>query len=115
MKVASTIEDSLRQIQAFKEMDPAQIEFLAGCTRHAHFKKGDYLARERVEATEFFAIRDGAVALEMGVGNRTFVFHTVSKGRIVGWSWLIPPFRSTFDARALTDVSAIRFDAVCVR
>ncbi|NNE46497.1 MAG: cyclic nucleotide-binding domain-containing protein [Rhodothermales bacterium] len=115
MKVVSTIEDSLKEIQVLEAMTPDQLEFLAGCTKHVHFKKGDYLTRERSEATEFFAIRDGAVALEMGVGNRTFIFHTVGKGRIVGWSWLIPPFRSQFDARALTDIAAIRFDAVCVR
>jgi CRP-like cAMP-binding protein len=115
MKTVSTIEDSLREIQAFAKMDPQQIEFLAGCTQHVHFHKGDYLMRERSEASEFFAIREGAVALEMGVGNRTFIFHTVGKGRIVGWSWLIPPFRAQFDARALNEVSAIRFDAVCVR
>ena len=115
MKITSTIEDSLREIQALEGLSSAQIEFLAGCTQHVHFKKGDYLMRERSEANEFFALRDGAVALEIGVGNRTFVFHTVGKGRVVGWSWLIPPFRAQFDARALTDVAAIRFDAVCVR
>lgn len=115
MKVVSTIEDSIREIVAFSALDEHQLEFLAGCTQHVHFHKGEYLMRERSEATEFFAIRDGAVALEMGVGNRTFIFHTVGKGRIVGWSWLIPPFRAQFDARALNEVSAVRFDAVCVR
>ncbi len=115
MKITHTIEDSLREIEVLKQMSGEQLEFLAGCTRHAHFKKGDYLIRERSEANEFFALREGAVALEMGVGNRTFVFHTVGKGRVVGWSWLIPPYRSQFDARALTDVAAIRVDAACVR
>ncbi|MDX1741484.1 MAG: cyclic nucleotide-binding domain-containing protein [Rhodothermales bacterium] len=115
MKITHTIEDSLREIEVLKQMSDEQLEFLAGCTQHIHFKKGDYLIRERSEANEFFALREGAVALEMGVGNRTFVFHTVGKGRVVGWSWLIPPYRSQFDARALTDVAAVRFDAVCVR
>ena len=37
------------------------------------------------------------------------------EGDVVGWSWLIPPYRWTFDARATQDTSAIAFDGVCLR
>ena len=36
-------------------------------------------------------------------------------GEILGASWLVPPFRWTFDARALERTRAIALDAVCVR
>jgi hypothetical protein len=32
MKVVSTIEDSLKEIQVLEAMTPDQLEFLAGCT-----------------------------------------------------------------------------------
>ena len=33
----------------------------------------------------------------------------------VGWSWLVPPHRWFFDARAVTDVSAVTVDAAALR
>jgi CRP/FNR family transcriptional regulator, cyclic AMP receptor protein len=33
----------------------------------------------------------------------------------VGWSWLVPPYRWVFDARAVAPTSAMAFDAVCLR
>jgi hypothetical protein len=40
---------------------------------------------------------------------------TVPQGEIVGVSWLIPPWRWTYDARALDDIRAIAINAACLR
>ena len=34
---------------------------------------------------------------------------------MVGWSWLFPPYRWHFDARALSHVRATAFDGACLR
>jgi CRP/FNR family cyclic AMP-dependent transcriptional regulator len=34
---------------------------------------------------------------------------------VLGWSWLFPPYRWSFDARAVQDVRAIRVDGACLR
>jgi hypothetical protein len=34
---------------------------------------------------------------------------------MLGWSWLFPPFRTHFDARAVTAVRATAFDGACLR
>ncbi|HVR13489.1 MAG TPA: hypothetical protein VMS41_06900, partial [Gaiellaceae bacterium] len=34
---------------------------------------------------------------------------------VLGWSWLFPPHRWHFDARALTAMRATAFDAACLR
>ena len=39
------------------------------------------------------------------------VIDTIEPGHIVGLSWVAPPFRWQFDARALTNVEAVVFDA----
>ena len=36
---------------------------------------------------------------------------TLHGGDILGWSWLFPPYRTMFDARALGVVRTIAFDA----
>jgi CRP/FNR family cyclic AMP-dependent transcriptional regulator len=43
------------------------------------------------------------------------VVSTLSAGEIVGASWLVPPYRWTFDARAVELTRAIGMDAQCLR
>ena len=72
--------------------------------------------REGEPADAFYVIRDGAVALETAVpGRGPAVLHTVHDGELLGWSWLVPPYRSAFDARALDTVHAVAIDGACLR
>ena len=43
------------------------------------------------------------------------MIETVGPGGAVGWSWLFPPYRWHFDARALDPVGAVAVDAACLR
>ena len=40
---------------------------------------------------------------------------TLHGGDVLGWSWLFPPYRTMFDARALGVVRTIAFDGACLR
>ena len=40
---------------------------------------------------------------------------TRGEGEVVGWSWLMQPYRWHFDARALDTVRALAFDGECLR
>jgi hypothetical protein len=42
-------------------------------------------------------------------------FQTVPPGELVGVSWLIPPYRWTYDARATADTRVIAVNASCLR
>jgi hypothetical protein len=39
----------------------------------------------------------------------------LGEGEILGVSWLVPPYRWDFDARAVGLVRAVAFDAACLR
>jgi len=39
----------------------------------------------------------------------------VGSDGVIGLSWLVPPYRWTYDARAQEDVRAISLDATCLR
>ena len=72
--------------------------------------------REGEPADAFYVIRDGAVALETAVpGRGPAVLHTVHDGELLGWSWLVPPYRTAFDARSLGTTHAIALDGACLR
>lgn len=92
------------------------LEFIAGCGRNHSFKAGDYVLREGADADRFYLIRHGTVALEMQIpGKGRTTIRTLKDGDFLGVSWLIPPYRWSFDARAVTPVRAIGFDAACLR
>ena len=100
----------------FAGLSPEYSELLAGCARNHRFAVEQYLFREGEPANEFFLIRHGRVALEIHVPGRTpIVFATLGEGEIVGASWLIPPYKWMFDARAMEVTRAIGIDAACLR
>ena len=61
------------------------------------------LFREGEPANEFFLIRQGTVALETARAGhaRRWSSRPLGEGEIVGASWLVPPYRWSYDARAV--------------
>ena len=112
--------ESLAQIvrahRFFAGLDEAASRLVGGCASNARFDAGRYLFREGEPADRFYLIRHGRVALEVTAPARGAVsFQTLGPGEIVGVSWLIPPYRWSYDARALERVRAIAMDARCLR
>ena len=111
-----TIDDLLARHPFFEGLKPEYLALIAGCGQNVHFAAGAYLLREGEAADTFYAIRGGRVAVETYVPTRGAVtLETLGEGEILGWSWLFPPYKWQFDARALGDVRATAFDAVCLR
>jgi CRP/FNR family transcriptional regulator, cyclic AMP receptor protein len=91
-------------------------QLVSGCARNLRFNRDQYLFHEGDAANEFYLIRHGAVALEiLPPGQSSVVFATEGEGELVGTSWLIPPYRWRFDARAVELTHAIGIDARCLR
>jgi CRP/FNR family transcriptional regulator, cyclic AMP receptor protein len=110
------LEHVLRAHPFFANIAPEYSELVAGCARNHLFQAGHYLFHEGERADEFFLIREGRVALEIvAPGYPAIVFQTLGKGEIVGASWLVPPYRWMFDARALEYTRALGLDAECLR
>jgi CRP/FNR family transcriptional regulator, cyclic AMP receptor protein len=100
----------------FAELDPRFIDLVCGCTKNVRFEAGQYLFHEGEPANEFYLVRHGRVALEIvAPGRNALVFQTLGEGEVVGVSWLIPPYRWTYDARAVDFVRAIAIDGRCLR
>ncbi len=110
------LERILREHPFFAALEPEHTQLLAGCARNHRFAAGQYLFREGDPADEFFLVRHGKVALEIAApGKAPIVFETLADGEIAGASWLVPPYRWMFDARALELTRAIGIDAACLR
>lgn len=95
---------------------PEQIGRLAGCARLETFAKGAYLARQHQPAGTFHIILAGRVEVKLvAPGREQIVFETLAAGEVFGWSWLLPPYRWHFDARALEETRTLAFAADCLR
>ncbi len=112
----ATLEQILQEHPFFAGAPAELTRLVAGCARNHMFHAGEYLFREGEPANEFFLIRHGKVALEINVpGRAAIVFETLTVGDFAGASWLIPPYRWVFDARAVELTRATGIDAACLR
>ena len=100
----------------FAGLDPAFLDLVTGCAKNSRFDAGAYLSREGEQANALYLIRHGQVNLEIHApGRGSMSFMTVDPGETIGLSWLVPPYRWTYDARAIELVRAIEIDASCLR
>ena len=116
MAMVEGLERILREHPFFHGLPGSLYSLVSGCARNALFEPGEHIFREGGEASHFYLVREGQVALELASGEGPVImFQTIGAGEILGASWLVPPFRWVFDARALERTRAIALDAVCVR
>jgi CRP/FNR family transcriptional regulator, cyclic AMP receptor protein len=89
-------------------------EFAERLQRHAterSFAAGEYLFQEGEPAMAFYLLFAGKVALEIAAPDRPRVtIETVGAREVLGWSWLVPPHRWRFDARAVKETRALVVD-----
>jgi len=111
-----TMRDILREQEFFAGISDAHLDVIAGCASNARFDAGTVILREGESADTFWLITHGQAALEVFVpGRGPVVVQTIESGEALGWSWLFPPHRWRYDARAVDLVRAIAFDGRCLR
>ena len=111
-----TLIELLDEVPALRVLAPEHRAAIAGCTRNRVYARGEALLRESGPADEFFVIRHGLVAIETEVPGRGAVtLETLHAGDVLGWSWLLPPYRSAFGARSLATTRVLAIDGACLR
>lgn len=112
----SGIADLLRRHTLLAGTPDDLVAQLAGCAKNVVVPAGQLLLAEGDPADTIYLLRRGEVTVEVwspGVGS--LVVETLGEGEVVGWSWLVPPYRWHFDVRATTRVVALAIDATCLR
>lgn len=111
-----TIAVLLQSHPVMQGLDDSQLDLIAGCAHNVVFEADKKIFSHGESASEFYLLRHGSVALEMSVpGRGLLTFLTLAQGEMLGASWLVPPYRWSYDARAITQTRAIAFDAQCLR
>src|SRR6516164_6474885 len=93
-----------------------QLALLADCALPAQFKAGQIIFREGEKAKLFYLIEKGKVVLESEAEfGETLVIDTIGAGDLLGWSWMMPPYKWRFTARAVKPTEAIYFAGTILR
>jgi len=111
-----TLERILSEHPFFKGLEEPYLQLLVGCASNVRFNAGDVVFREGEQANQFYLIRQGKVAVEMFAPSRgPIILQTLGEGEVLGWSWLVAPYRWRFDGRAVELTRAIALDGECLR
>ena len=94
-------------------MDRAHLALLADGAEEARFRPGDLIFRTGDPAELFYLAEEGRVAIEAHEHARASVtVQEIGPGEALGWSWLFPPHRWQFHARALQPARLVALDAL---
>jgi CRP/FNR family cyclic AMP-dependent transcriptional regulator len=111
-----TLERVLAEHPFFEGLERRYLALLAEYASRVRFNAGEVIFREGEEANLFYLIRHGKVAVETFSPNRgPIIIQTLGEGELLGWSWLIEPYRWRFNARAVELTRAIVLDGKCLR
>lgn len=101
----------------FEGLDQRYLDLIAGCASNVKFDNKDFLFREGQEADRLYIIREGKVALEsvLAPEREPLTLQILGEDDVLGWSWIFPPYRWRFDARAIVPTQAIMLDGKYLR
>jgi CRP/FNR family transcriptional regulator, cyclic AMP receptor protein len=110
------LERILGEHRLFSGLGQPFLELAAGCAKNVRFNADEYLFHAEEPADWIYLVRHGRVALEMVTPAHGPVrFETLGPGEVVGLTWLLPPYRWGYDARAVELTRAIALDGRCLR
>ena len=110
------LEGVLRDHPFLEGLEERHLKLLVGCASNVAFKEGEFIIREGQPADVFYFVRHGRVLIETHVPHEgTLIIRSREAGEVLGWSWLVPPYKWHFDARAVELTRAIALDGKCLR
>ena len=113
---AESLERILGEHPFFGGMEEPYLQLFVDCASNVRFNAGEMIFREGGEADTFYLVRQGRVALETSAPQvGSVIIRTIGEGEVLGFSWMVAPYRWRFDARAMEPVRAIALDGRCLR
>jgi CRP/FNR family transcriptional regulator, cyclic AMP receptor protein len=114
--MVNSLEPVIKEHPFFHNFPKDQLKLITSCAKNVEFHEGHFIVLEGDAANEFYFIREGSVSIELNIPERgPTTMQTLGEGEILGWSWVSPPYRWHFNAKALERTKALVFDARCLR
>lgn len=98
----------LADVEFFEGFGDEELAMVGATGRHVNYPVGARLFGEGEPASGCWLIERGHVSIDYA-GDPAPV-DTLGPGDLLGWSWLIPPYRWHYGAVAVAPLSAVRLD-----
>jgi CRP-like cAMP-binding protein len=103
--------DLLRATPLFRDCGEEALEDLNRIATDRAFSDGRIVLSHGEEARDLMILASGAIQLELPLTilgeSRSIPFEAKTRGDVIGWSALVPPYRFTLSARVSGDASVL--------
>ncbi len=113
--MSQSILQQLRSHPFLQDLPEKYLMLIEGCSEEQVFEEGQSLLHYQKPAEEFFLLLEGQVRLfnHMPMGGMT-VLETISAPNVTGWSWLLPPYRWHYSAKAIKRSRCLLIHTMCL-
>jgi CRP-like cAMP-binding protein len=111
----ASIRSRVAESELFAGLAADFIDYLAAHAALRQVRKDAVVFRYGDRADHFYLVSSGHIAVEVAaIAGPVLELQDLGPGAVVGWSWLIPPHRWNFNARAMSPAEVIEFDGNAV-
>lgn len=111
----ASIKEYLTDNEFFSGLAEEALDFLAENAAERSLRKDEILFHHGTPADRFYLIADGSISVEVAaIEGPSLQLQSLGPGAVIGWSWLIAPYRWAFQARAEEATSIVEFDGNAV-
>ena len=108
-------QDYLASHAFFKGMNQDFVKLLSEFVTEKHFAEGEVLFQPGKPADRFYLVRSGRVSVQVpALVGPPLELQVLDENQLLGWSWLIPPYRWNFLARAVEETEVYEFDGSAI-
>jgi CRP/FNR family transcriptional regulator, cyclic AMP receptor protein len=99
----------------FSELSDDCLKFLCECSSTREIKKGQILFLQGENADKFYVVLSGRISIQMpAIMGPTLEIQTLDKDQVLGWSWLISPYKWNFQTKAEEDSELLQFNGAAI-
>ncbi len=112
---AANLAKYLQTHTILSALSAQQLAPLVAHTKEQHLSAGEVLFSQGDAAQHFYVLREGAVQIGVpAINGPALEVQALGADAVIGWSWLIPPYRWSFEAKAQSDASLVAFDGKAI-
>lgn len=99
----------------FSELSEDVLKFLTDCSSTLDIEEGQILFQQGEKADKFYIIRNGRITVQIpAIMGPNLEIQNLGKDQVLGWSWLISPYKWSFQAKADEDSVLLQFDGTAI-
>lgn len=106
----------LKEHPVFQRLSEVYLHQLAEHMQVISVDGGGILFEEAASADKFYIVMEGTVDLYATLSDDEEQWvQMIDVGEVIGWSWLVPPYRWAFTAKTREGAMLMKFDASAIR